>query len=397
MLLAGTGIATVPGQASAVTTVGCGAVILASVTLTADIGPCATGNGINIGKSGITLSLAGHTITGNNTGNKTDNPQLGVNLMNVKNVTVQNGTITGFDAGVSITGGGGNTIQGLVVKNNIAHVLLTGGVDPKNPEATHCDFGDGITTDNSNSNLIQFNEAFNNGPFSGISLVDASGYNKVLNNNAHDNNVSNIMPDGFTSGPCGPFGAVLVGQGRAHQDVGIRVEGPGATHNTVGENRATNNQLEGIAVHGNTCHPPNPNFPPGLPNDSNLIRGNTVTGNGFVDTSDGIGILSQGPSGIVCVANNNTITGNTSNGNGGNGIFVGGRNSTGNQVLQNTANGNGVDGIHLNSGAHNASIKRNKASGNGRYDGFDGNLMPPCDANVWFLNTFAVVNQPCVH
>ncbi|MDP9074800.1 MAG: right-handed parallel beta-helix repeat-containing protein [Actinomycetota bacterium] len=400
VLLAGTAIAITPGQASALTHVNCGAVIHASITLANDVGPC-TGDGIDLTGSNYTVHLNGHTITGSNGTNNTNNQQLGINLMNAHKVTVfgdavagHPGTITAFDAGVGINGGGSNTIVGITVRDNISHVLLTGGVDPTNPVATACDFGDGITLFNSNGNLIQSNNAVHNGPFSGISLVGTSSHNTLDSNISANNTISNLEPDGATSGPCGPFQSVGAGPGRAHQDVGIRVEGPGAMHNVVKGNSATGNQLEGIAIHGNVCMN-NPN--PAPENDYNKVLNNFVSGNGFAgpnENLDGIGILSQGPSSVVCVAQANLIQGNTSSNNAGNGVYVGGRNASLNQVIGNTVNSNGAAGVYISSGALEDTIKHNTGSGNGTFDGFDGN--PGCGIDQWKANVFVTVNQPCV-
>jgi hypothetical protein len=376
--------------------------VTTSVTLTADIGPCpSTTDGIDIVASGITVDLNGHTITGTNSTNTTLNEPVGIGLMNVHNVTVTGpGTVQDFDAGVSVNGGSGNKITGITAQNNVAHVLLTGG-DPSVPLYQQpCDYGDGITTDNSTSNVISDNTTTGNGPFSGISLVDASSYDKVIHNKSYNNQVSNLESDGVTPGPCGPFSANAVGQGRPHQDIGIRIEGPGATNNVVEDNQAISNQLEGISIHGNVC-PNNPaGVPAGLPNIHNLVENNLVQSNGFADTTDGIGVLTQGPPGIVCVAYDNSIIGNTSDYNANDGIDLGGRGSSGNTVSNNVTDFNGNDGIELSgpaaglAGTINSILTNNEGHGNAVYDGADGN--PGCDNNTWKNNRFVTVNQSCV-
>ncbi len=40
-------------------------------------------------------------------------------LVNVTGVTVQNGTVSGFDAGVAIEGGSGNTIRAVTARDNM--------------------------------------------------------------------------------------------------------------------------------------------------------------------------------------------------------------------------------------------------------------------------------------
>lgn len=412
VLLGGTALATLAAPASAATAItACGTTITApgSYTLGADIGPCPH-DGIDIAASNVTLSLNGHTITGSDTTNTSGAPedqQIGVHLLNVHGVTVMGpGTITHFDAGVAIDGGYGNVIQGLTVRDNIAHVILTGGVNNGDPFQNACDFGDGITADNSSGNVIRANTVTNNGPFSGIALVDNSDRNVVSGNQTVNNHVSNILPSGI-NGPCGPFGGNDVGRGRPHQNIGIRMEGPGANANVISGNTSNDNQLEGIAVFDNIC-PGADNMPNGTPNNSgNVIQGNTVLRNGGTDGQNGIAVLQQGPGGVVCVPSNTTIIGNNASNNTGNGIYLGGRGSSNNTVKGNTTNGNGVDGILVSGpsvgrtgplpGSINNTLSGNTAMGNTVWDAFDGNTAPPCDNNRWTGNHFVKVNQSCIH
>lgn len=415
-LLTGTVVIGSTGSAEALTTVPCGAVITANVTLAADVGPC-TGDGIRVAADGVKVNLNGFTINGRNSRNETTTDQIGVRLTGVRNVVVQGpGVVKNFDAGVAIDGGQANTVKGLTVRNNVAHVLLTAnGLDPASETfeddlySQPCDYGDGISVYNSKFNTITGNTATDNGPYSGISLVGMSSNNTVSNNRAVNNLVPNeVVAEGVepgTAGPCGPFSGGPTGEGRLNQAIGIRVEGPGATNNTVQNNTANGNLLEGITVHGNIC-PVNPIGLPGgtPPNNGNLIKGNTANANGFADGTSGISVLSQGPGGTVCVASNTTIEGNTSNGNAAHGIFVGGRGSENTKVIGNTVNNNGFNGVSLAGpsgspggplpGAINSTIIGNRGRGNGDYDGFDGN--PMCDNNRWRSNSFVVVNQPCI-
>jgi len=434
MLVTGAVLVGSAGRAEAAPRVlSCGAVVSSSVTLARDIGPC-TGDGIDIVASGITVNLNGHTITGSNATNRTTKDQIGVHLLNVKGVTVTGpGTISKFDAGVVIDGGSGNAVKRLNVTANVAHVLLTSdGLDPValgtvpppgSPPGTQggyqtalynlpCDYGDGILVDTSSSNTLTGNTASGNGPFSGISLLNASGGNTVVRNVAKDQLVSNLEPENVLAagqripGPCGPFQAGPTGQGRPNQDTGIRIEGPGATNNLVSKNQATGNQLEGISIHANVC-PGNPlGIPATAPNTNNVISDNKVMKNGFADTTDGIAILQQGPANVVCTAFQNTISGNLSTGNAKDGIYVGGRGSHDNTIVRNTVNSNGRDGIYVSGpsgtgatalpGAINNTITGNNGHGNAMYDAFDGNLTPPCDNNRWTFNSFGVVNQTCI-
>jgi len=119
----------------------------------------------------------------------------------------------------------------------------------------------------------------------------------------------------------------------------------------------------------------------------------------------------------LCGVKDNTVSGNTSSGNGIDGIYLGSR-SDGNRILQNTADSNGKDGIGIGlairtgpgqvpvldeagnlvtvpgSGARDNLLDHNRGTGNNRWDGADEN--PACGSNLWWQNRFGTVNQPCV-
>lgn len=110
MLSAGTGAAGIgmaPASAGSApgVTLSCGSVITQDTTLGNDLGPC-PGDGLLIMASNITVDLGGHTITGasavQEAGDGTTAPseQAGVQLMGVSGVTLTNGTVQDFDAGV---------------------------------------------------------------------------------------------------------------------------------------------------------------------------------------------------------------------------------------------------------------------------------------------------------
>ncbi|MDQ6837086.1 MAG: right-handed parallel beta-helix repeat-containing protein [Actinomycetota bacterium] len=434
------GIVGVSPASAANKTIHCGNTISGNVTANNSIGPCPGGDGLKISAPGTVLNLNGHSIQCSNFNNHVKREQVGIHLIGASNVTVKNGTVYDCDAGVAIEGGSNNTVSGITAHDNVAHVLVSGPVNPDNPLTTPCNFGDGITTLDSSGNHITGNITYRNGPFSGISLVGASSSNNVTGNQSYENDVSNALPPPAapdTSGPCGPFSATPQGQGRLHQDIGIRVEGPGATNNSITGNQANNNQLNGISIHGYVCFvgiTPPPGAPPvGTSNSGNQVVGNSVSGNGFSDNIDGIGILSQGPLGTVtCGSDHNTIVGNISSGNARDGIFVAatGDNSkpSSNTINANLTDGNGRDGVHLASpftvcpigqgnstppnfcnvpreprnGANNNTLISNNGHNNGGaialpahgHDGYDGN--PACDNNNWVANIFGTVNQACV-
>ncbi len=302
----------------------CGTVITIDTTLTADVGPC-VGGGLVVGADNVTLDLGGRVVLGraNRTGDG-----VGIRITGRSGVTVRNGRVTDFDAGVAIEAGSANTVTGLLVKDNIG-------------TTKRGDFGDGIAVSSSSGNRITGNNVIHNGPFDGIGLFGPSSGNLLEDNLVSENNVPLTGEDG------------------------IRIEGPGATGNTVRGNRVTGSTLDGIAVFSNQGTGPL--------NSGNLIDGNTVTANGF-------GFLGARPGDGIRTflrANETKITNNFVHDNAGSGILIG-RGSLSNDILGNTSTGNAI-----------------QAAAGTRFDLHDLNVDPPCDANVWTGNVYGTANQVC--
>ena len=360
--------------------VACGEVVTTSVTLDGNLGPC-PGFGLRVQASDVTIDLNGYRIFGQNT---VGVEQAGIQLRNVSRVTVMNGTVEGFDAGVAIEGGSRNTIKAMLVRDNI------------NDLGGPCIYGDGITTFSSDENVIETSRVIHNGPYSGISLVDDSDNNVVRFNSVLDSDVPNRRPNGSV-GPCGLAPSFAI------QGVGIRVEGPGANGNRVEGNQVVNSAIMGIAIHPHLCRPPT--GPPQSPNTNNLIIRNSVSATGARTISqeplaDGIAIHQLGPPAIACAGFDNTITENLSTNNRRDGISLG-PTATGNTITRNVATNNARDGIRLAGpptpavrGAVNNTLIGNTGRGNRGLDGHDAN--PACDNNLWLRNRFGTVNQPCV-
>lgn len=353
----------------------CGEEITEDTTLTADIGPC-LGHGLVIVADDVTLDLGGHAISGAPVGQPVrrtpDGTPLpgsygepnnaGVLLVGVSGVTVTNGTVEHFDAGVAIEGGSDNTVTGLTAQDNVHHT-----------RTPPCEYGDGIAIFDSARNRVEGNAVRRNGPFSGISLVGTSADNVVADNVVEDHAVRSLL--------CG----------RDVQSVGIRIEGPGAQRNTVAGNDVTNGSLAGIGVHTYECGQP--------ANSHNVIDGNVVRDTGR-DThqddpiADGIAVMEMGPAGIVCPGHDTTISNNEVVGNYRHGIYLG-REAFATTVRTNVARDNAEDGIRVVEGASGGNrLGKNLGSGNGGYDGSDFN--DGCVGNRWRANTFGTVNQPCV-
>ena len=448
-----------PASAASRPGLACGTVVTSSTRLMADVGPCAAG-GLIIGADGVTLDLGGHKVLGtlNPTPGQASNTAnaAGITLRNTRGSTVTNGEVLRFAVGVQIGRGAANHVTRLNVHDNLGR-----------------DNGDGIAVFGSDHNRIDANRVVHNGQWSGISLLNAgdfgSNYNQIVDNVVLGNNVPMFDDQGT------PIDK---------RDVGIAVEGPGATHNEVIGNVVDGSGTNGIQVFPDCSsgYDISTGCPHTVPNNDNVIAGNTVTHNGFgapLDGALGDGILLQamGPpvismpnhntvvnnrvlgnqrNGItlgggngqelsmtpwttgaenygcfispdpddprvdtpnLCGVKDNTVAGNTSSGNGIDGIYVGPR-SDGNRIFQNTTDNNGKDGIGLGlavrtgpgqvlvvdshgvpvtvpgSGARNNMLGQNRGSGNHRMDGVDED--PACGSNRWVQDHFATVNQPCV-
>jgi hypothetical protein len=89
----------------------CGMNVTHSITLHADLN-CPSGDGLNVEKSGITVNLNGHTITGANQN------YVGVYNYHHSNVTVENGKIVNFEYGVLDEYGGNSRIVNVTAKHD---------------------------------------------------------------------------------------------------------------------------------------------------------------------------------------------------------------------------------------------------------------------------------------
>ncbi len=304
----------------------CGQLATTDITLDSDLGPC-PGGGLVVVADNVTIDLNGFRIFAANGAGDNAGVTIGrlagppttpggapVAPLEVSNVTVQNGTIEGFDAGVVIAGGSGSTVQNLTIRNNVNDQL-----------APPCNLGDGIAIFNSDDNKILNNTLVANGPFGGISVIEDSDRNLISGNVVLGHNLRSRSGSGC---------------GNTNQDEGIRIEGPGANDNIVENNRVEGSGLAGIGLHGFVCGDPEENDDP---NTGTVIRRNTVVNN----ERDGISFLQQGPATIVCPAYGSIIERNISSNNGGDGIFVA-HNSHDNVISHNVTSNNQLAGIRLN-------------------------------------------------
>ncbi|HEX2042566.1 MAG TPA: right-handed parallel beta-helix repeat-containing protein [Acidimicrobiales bacterium] len=420
MLLVGTALT----ETASANHIACGTEITQDTTLHSDVGPCNDGHGLIVTGDNITLNLNGRRVFSDRPLprmiNNLPDDVIGIFLDDVSGVTVRNGTVHNFAAGVSIEGGGNNRVTGIVARDNqgpcIGEDFTTQAVGT---------YGDGIVVFASVNNRIEGNQTIRNGPFSGISLVaNTFMINRIVGQRPTGNVVrANIVDDNRN----------------CFADIGIRIEGPAATNNTVANNRVTRSFQEGIAVSSvnninfsglftnpPTCQnrgmagiPPQP-FPnlPQCPawtgadvtpsNDNNLISGNYVANGGFggpqnpprgdtqptsVQTAAGIALISfcQGSQALGPFTINgrgNVIRNNWSTGNAGHGVYVGGcppgdlpqfaptAGYTDSQVLNNVAIGNNAAGCGVLPPAPGCGTR----PVNQIFDLFDGSNVITCPA-----------------
>lgn len=350
----GTLVTSTVGTASANHVIACGSTITADTKLQANIGPCPDGGGVVVTGSGIDVNLNGYRVFSNSTLPRNvgvgDNgvwmpaDVVGIKLVNATGTTVRNGTVSGFSAGVSIEGGSSNVVKNLTVQNNQGP-CVSEDFSAFVPNS----YGDGIAVFGSQNNQILHNIVRNNGPFSGIAVV------------ANTTLITKAVPP-YPSGNI-IKGNLVADNDICFADIGIRVEGPGATGTQVLSNEVRGSFQEGIAVHAVNVidfaplfgDPPacqNRGFPdPDLPrcpiqnptnptNDNVLVGGNYVTGNGFggptidagpglpngpsPESAPGIGLLAFCADGARSDTSGSIVRDNWSARNAGDGIVAGG-------------------------------------------------------------------------
>ncbi|MCA1684358.1 MAG: right-handed parallel beta-helix repeat-containing protein, partial [Actinobacteria bacterium] len=253
---------------------GCGRVITQGTVLTSDLGPCGA-NGIVVGADNVTLDLGGHTIYGFDGPSGPTGDQAGIRLPQRTGVTVKNGTVSDFDAGVVVRGGAANTLTKLTAKRNI-------GPD----DAFDAALGDGIFIEDSASNRVVGNTLTENGIFDGIGV-----YGPQSNSNVVENNVIEDTKGPSDGGPAG-------------QGIIINGATAGTTPTHLESTRVAGNLVRGSASAGIA----NINHVKGS------ILGNTVENNGRTNSvGNGIGVsvgfVWRGPTGML-------IQGNKVHGNG---------------------------------------------------------------------------------
>jgi parallel beta-helix repeat protein len=307
-----------PAQASHVQ---CGDVITQDATLDSDLLNC-PGDGVVIGADNITLDLNGHLIDG------TGFPTSGAGVDNNAGhdgVTVIDGSIQEFAAGVQLTNASDNVITRLTLTGSAIGVSIQGDSDRNVVSRNVSEGGIGLLGD-TDANLIERNtitEAF--GP--AIQVLNAFPLTPPEENRIERNTVSGA---------------------------GIGIDVSGAIDTTVERNEISGAQF-GISVGGlrtrviqNSVSNSGVGIALGQASETEVAK-NDVSDS----TGDGIFVPPT-------VARDTLLDRNTSNRNGDDGIDV---ESTSTTISQNTANDNVDLGIEAVPGVTDGG--GNKASGNG--------------------------------
>lgn len=308
----------------------CGAVITATTTLKKDIGPCG-GDGVVIGADNITLNLAGHKVFGFTL--RFDDTA-GIRLPIRHGVTIENGSVSGFDAGIYVNSGGGNTITSMNIHDNIG------------PDGQP-DFGDGIFIAHSASNQVLSNAINHNGIYDGIGVFGLDADFNVIKGNTITNGVS--LQNG-TGGDGVDLAAFL--------ELGDPRRGNSIFGNVVANNTITGNQGTGLSTQSNV----NGQY---IGND---IERNGLDPNNYPDNGIGLSNDANATPNLNSLVQNNRVIGN-----GDDGIQA---NSSGIQILANTTGGNNVNGDgFFDLDDNNNDCQHNNWTGN-TYG--SGGVYPPC-------------------
>lgn len=153
----------------------CGAYVTHDVTLQHDIHGCVEG-GITIAKSGVTVDLNGHTITGLGEGD-------GIAAAGVSGVTIKNGSVVNFEAGLHFAGVQRSLVHDTRFSmNSDASAWVEGSTENKFLRLTMTENGDGgFRLIGSNRNRIAGSN-ISGASDSGVALEGLSSHNRLVRN-----------------------------------------------------------------------------------------------------------------------------------------------------------------------------------------------------------------------
>lgn len=319
-------LATLPvGEASA-SGVGCGDVVTSNTILTADL--FCTGTGLVVGADGITVDLGGRTIQRVGAAGF----PTGIFNSGFDNVTIRNGTVSGFHFGVVAQGAVGNEISRLTLADNVSTAIeiRNGSHDNVIERNTVVGASRGV--------LIRFGS--HNNEVSRNRMAGGGSFEAVFVHSGDGNTVARNDIAGFSQGIALRSGSdlnvidlnTITGSGFAAINL-LTSNGD----NTISRNRLVEN-LRGVLVQGGSHR--------------NLISDNLISASGEV----GLRIESSSHDNIVSW---NKIDGSRS----GAQVLSG---SAGNSIEANTITNNELGGIEVaDSGTSYNQVTANELRANG--------------------------------
>ena len=164
-----------PSKAKAQGGLYCGAYVTHDVTLQHDIYGCVQG-GITVAKSGVTVDLNGHTITGLGEGD-------GIAATGVSGVTIKNGSVVNFEAGLRLTGvTNSHVLDTRFSMNSDASAWVEASTGNKFLRLTMTENGDGgFRLIGSSKNRIA-GSTISGASDSGVGMEGLSSYNRLVRN-----------------------------------------------------------------------------------------------------------------------------------------------------------------------------------------------------------------------
>lgn len=182
VVIAVMGLVAAPAQAKKLS---CGDVITKDTVLSNNLKNCPD-DGIVIGDDDVTLDLNGHTVDG--TGG-----DAGVHVDGHTDVTVKNGVVQQFGAGVLVdNGSSGVLVTRITAMRNDDGVALAGSTDVRVEKVlAKGNVNDGIDLDTADGNRISDND-LSLGNNIGINLVDSDG-NRIFDNSVRANATAGIQ------------------------------------------------------------------------------------------------------------------------------------------------------------------------------------------------------------
>jgi nitrous oxidase accessory protein NosD len=237
-LVAGTLAALAPPAAAVTAITGCGQTVTTDAQLTVDL-TCPAGDGIVVGADGITVDLAGHTVTGSPTGN-------GIDVTDHDDVIVGGGSIVGFITAVRVFQGSGVTAHLLDI--TVAPGPLTSGVVLGDTQsAVVADNvvrggGIGVLVETSQGSTIERNQF--DGPQQGVILNGAS--NSLVTQNRTTGSAAGIVIATESADTTVTDNVLTTGVS------GIYVDPSGNTGTTLRANTATDFASDGIFIDAGT-------------------------------------------------------------------------------------------------------------------------------------------------